>query len=125
MNRFFTDDEIKELVNSDNLEQILLNRLDWEDGEYYVNIGIHRRFNDNPNNIRVASMHKVKGAEADNVYCLLDATKKTTLRFQEDPDAELRVLYVAVTRAKKRLYIVTSNSKYGYPVEEIGQGVFA
>ena len=57
-------------------------------------------------NIKLMSMHSAKGREADNVVVLLDAPKSVqdTIRESRD-DTEAKVLYVAVTRAKKKLYL--------------------
>jgi superfamily I DNA/RNA helicase len=99
-----------------------LDTMKTDDKEYLFQVGLREGYTANSRAIRITTMHKVKGAEADNVYVLLDATRKTMLRFQDEPDAELRVLYVALTRAKHRLFIVRSSSKYSYPIMEIGQG---
>ena len=49
--------------------------------------------------IRVSTIHKAKGGEADNVALLLDSTKACTEQWDQDP--EYRVFYVGMTRAKK------------------------
>lgn len=56
--------------------------------------------------IRIETIHGVKGAEEDNVMVLSDLTGKTQRGYELDPDAEHRVFYVAVTRAKEALHIV-------------------
>jgi ATP-dependent DNA helicase RecQ len=48
--------------------------------------------------ILVSTMHKAKGREFDNVFIMLDG-------YRLDSDEAVRVLYVAVTRAKQRLAI--------------------
>ena len=64
-------------------------------------------------NILVSTVHKIKGGEARKVVFFLDATRKVfTSRF-EDMDGELRLLYVACTRAKEELYLVKSQGEYG------------
>ena len=72
-------------------------------------------FSNAPSNkrITVSTIHRVKGAEANNVALFLDATKNTTKLRYSDIDSELRLLYVAVTRTKQRLYLVNSISYYG------------
>jgi superfamily I DNA/RNA helicase len=62
----------------------------------------------------INTIHGVKGGEADNVVIKLDFTKSVRENFENNPDSELRCLYVACTRAKKNLHIVFSNSKNGY-----------
>lgn len=56
--------------------------------------------------IRIETIHGVKGAEEDNVLVLSDMTNKTMRGYELDPDAEHRVFYVAVTRAKESLHII-------------------
>jgi ATP-dependent DNA helicase RecQ len=52
--------------------------------------------------IVVSTIHKAKGREFDNVYMMLS-------RANDDSDAEKRVVYVAMTRAKSELYIHYNN----------------
>jgi superfamily I DNA/RNA helicase len=68
----------------------------------------------NNKNLMINTIHGVKGGEADNVVIKLDFTKSVRENFENNPDSELRCLYVACTRAKKNLHIVFSNSKNGY-----------
>jgi len=63
--------------------------------------------------IIVSTIHKAKGAEAKNVAVFLDCTFKVYRTRFDDFDSELRLLYVAMTRAKDNLYVVSSNSAYG------------
>ena len=62
--------------------------------------------------IRVSTIHRAKGGEADNVALLLDSTKACVE--SEDQDAERRVWYVGVTRAKKELHIICKSGQYGF-----------
>lgn len=66
-----------------------------------------------PPNVFVSTIHKIKGGEADNVVVFLDCTRKVFRNKFLDLDSELRLLYVAFTRARKNLYIVRSRSTYG------------
>ena len=59
----------------------------------------------NGGNVEINTIHAVKGREADNVVILPDMVEMTSKAFAKDPDNEHRVFYVAVTRAKKHLYI--------------------
>lgn len=62
--------------------------------------------------IKIGTIHSVKGAEADNVL-LLSTVSHQVNRSQEDQegsDEERRVEYVAVTRARKRLFIATDST---------------
>lgn len=64
--------------------------------------------------ITVNTIHGVKGGEADNVVLMLDFTKAVRTNMEQNPDSELRCLYVACTRTKKHLHIIHSTSKNGY-----------
>lgn len=68
-------------------------------------------------NVTVSTIHGVKGGEADNVVLKLDMTRSVYNSFtgtEESYESELRCLYVALTRTKKNLHIIFSNSKFGY-----------
>lgn len=58
-------------------------------------------------NIHLSSIHGAKGREADHVILLNGMSGKTAMGYEVDKDAERRVFYVGVTRARKRLTIVT------------------
>ena len=64
--------------------------------------------------ILVSTIHHVKGGEARNVAVMLDTTRKTKGNVFNDIDEELRILYVAVTRAKENLYLIDSQNGDGY-----------
>jgi len=63
--------------------------------------------------VLLTTTHKVKGGEADNVAVLLGCTRKTYENRQVNMDDELRVVYVACTRAKQGLYLVAGRGSYG------------
>lgn len=67
--------------------------------------------------IDVSTVHGVKGGEADNVVMKLDVTRMVQQNMSmgdKQLEAELRCLYVGITRAKKNLHIIHSSSKFGY-----------
>lgn len=64
--------------------------------------------------VLVSTIHHVKGGEARNVAVMLDATRRTKGNVFNDIDEELRILYVAVTRAKENLFLIDSQSGEGY-----------
>lgn len=66
--------------------------------------------------IRVNTIHTVKGSESDNVVLLMSLSKQVYKNLQTNPDSEHRVFYVGVTRAKKNLYIVYGDDRYQYPI---------
>lgn len=84
-----------------------------DDQNYYRNL-FKNKADVKQNNLNVSTIHGVKGGEADNVVIMLDVTKNVFFNMQQSLDSELRCLYVGLTRAKKNLHIVHSNSKFGY-----------
>jgi superfamily I DNA/RNA helicase len=58
----------------------------------------------------LSTPHKVKGGEADYVVVCMDCTQKVQDNAVNNPDEELRVLYVACTRARHGLYLLHSES---------------
>lgn len=67
--------------------------------------------------IRVGTVHSVKGAEADNVVFLTTISRRVEqgMTNQDQADEEHRIAYVAVTRARRNLYIV-NEGRYGKTV---------
>jgi len=79
-----------------------------DDIEYYLSIlRIYgsEAFTSKPE-VHVNTIHGVKGGEAENVVLHLDQARKTNLEYLANPDAERRVMYVGVTRARRCLHIV-------------------
>jgi len=63
--------------------------------------------------IRLDTIHASKGKEADNVMLINNITKKiyeNTIQDIDLYDAEIRVKYVGLTRARKNLIIVNDAS---------------
>ena len=76
--------------------------------------------------IIIDKIHQVKGKEADHVVIYEKCPKICTLqeKTSKERDAELRVLYVAVTRAKKGVEIIQLNKPHGHymPLTAMGYG---
>lgn len=64
--------------------------------------------------ILVNSIHGVKGGEADNVLICPDMSRRTFEGYAKNPDDEHRVAYVAVSRAKKNLFLLAPNNQNTY-----------
>ena len=64
--------------------------------------------------IRISTIHKAKGGEADNVALVLDCPK--IIKEKGDEDSEHRVFYVGATRARKSLHVVESRDGNGYKI---------
>lgn len=65
-----------------------------------------------PGRVRIGTVHSAKGAEADNVVLQTDISRRVMEGSWVNPDAELRVQYVGVTRAKRELTILWPTSPY-------------
>ena len=97
------------------------NSFKWSPEElmYYRDI-IANKTNLSKCNIKIDTIHAVKGGEADNVVVLLDITRQVSLNLNKNPDSEHRVFYVGCTRAKKNLYVKYGDSRYQYSIGETG-----
>lgn len=91
-------------------------RIELDDREYYL--GCLRRGEklDQEPRVKVETIHGAKGAEADNVLLSTDLTYRTQRGYELDPDSELRVFYVGLTRASKQLFLVSPKTSYGFPL---------
>jgi len=76
------------------------------DREYIRKVRARGESMKEPGRVRIGTVHSVKGAEAEVVTLLTDVSYRADEARKVDPDAELRVLYVGVTRASERLQIV-------------------
>lgn len=66
--------------------------------------------------IKISTIHGAKGGEAENVVIMPDMAARTWMEFEENPQDEHRVWYVAVTRAKRNLYILEPNTSKFYTI---------
>lgn len=64
--------------------------------------------------IKLSTIHAMKGGEDDNVAVYLGSTKNCVDGMH--PEDEHRVFYVAVTRAKKNLYLIETDKTYRYDI---------
>ena len=69
---------------------------------------------DKPATTRLSTIHAIKGGEAKTVILLLDVSAAVARNMLLDPDSELRVLYVGITRAKQRLIIGLSQTRFSF-----------
>jgi hypothetical protein len=61
-------------------------------------------------NIIIGTIYSMKGAEADVVYVFPDLSAKGFKAYQKNPDPVIRLFYVAFTRAKERLELMSPKS---------------
>ena len=62
--------------------------------------------------IKISTIHKAKGGEADNVLLMLESSRACAN--SADQDSEVRTFYVGATRARKELHIVESKTENGF-----------
>jgi superfamily I DNA/RNA helicase len=69
-----------------------------------------------PPRIQISTIHGAKGGECDNVVVLTDISARTYKAYENNPDDEYRAFYVAMTRAKERLFIVAPETNNYFQV---------
>lgn len=74
----------------------------------------HGTYTPTESGVEIGTFHSSKGGEADNVVVILDHTKIVAEEKLINPDNEMRCLYVASTRAKRRLFYVDLGGKNSY-----------
>lgn len=65
--------------------------------------------------VRLSTIHAAKGGEADHVILLTEMARRTYREMERKPDDEARVWYVAITRARRRLTLVSSTTPQRCP----------
>ena len=66
--------------------------------------------------VTLSTIHQQKGGEADNVIVSLDIGKMAYEEYRTNPISEHRLFYVAFSRAKENLYIITPQSREAYRI---------
>lgn len=84
------------------------------DREYYLTCRRRGEALGKPPRVRIDTIHGVKGLQAENVLLMTDLTWRTRKGYEIDPDAEVRVFYVGLTRASQRLFLMAPQSAYGF-----------
>jgi len=113
-----TIDDLKRdwgLVN-DSIWHEALDRLSTEDREYFLAALRNGEKVGREPRIKIATIHSVKGGEAENVCIMTDMAMRTFQEMQQNPDDEARVWYVAITRAKQRLFIIQPQTMRHYDI---------
>lgn len=64
----------------------------------------------------VSTIHGVKGAEAQTVILNPDITKRVAEGMSTDPDAEVRVFYVGISRASEKVVLLVPTRRYNYVI---------
>lgn len=111
LNRVYTAREIRDFEISGEwpaTDPLKLGRWPWRMRDFLV--ALRKRMGQIPHPeecvVRLSSIHGAKGREADHVVLINGVSGKSMQSWENDQDAERRVFYVGVTRAKHRLTIV-------------------
>ena len=69
--------------------------------------------------IRLSTIHASKGKEADNVVLFTRISKGIRVRQRRNSDAEDRIFYVGLTRARRDLHIIEEykHGRVGFKIE--------
>ena len=110
----FGSQVVRNALSSGNLGSII--NIPWNRALYLPeNVVMYHKamagMNHTPN-IRLSTIHGAKGREADRVVLLTEQTAQVVRNEMNNPDAEARVFYVGVTRAKEELDIVWGHEGY-------------
>jgi DNA helicase-2/ATP-dependent DNA helicase PcrA len=98
------------LVPSHRIWHHALDRMPAHEVTYIVSLLRRKeKLNQEPR-INLSTIHGAKGGEADNVALLADLPRKADEAYYKDPDNERRVFYVGMTRTKKNLHLVRSDT---------------
>ena len=92
-----------------------LTRLTKDEVQYLTLVEQNEHLDHKPR-IRISTIHGAKGLEADNVVLLTDLSRASANAWSRGKEEEIRVLYVALTRARKRLFVVNPRTYIGYGI---------
>lgn len=115
-----TDDDLnrlenmKELVSS--IEEFVKTNQGASISEYLQSVSLLSDTDEmtDDNLVTVATIHAVKGLEFDNVFVIACEENIFPSAMSEDLEEERRLMYVAVTRAKERLFVSWSKTRFRY-----------
>ena len=112
----FTMDNFRELTSLNHDDKKWFEVLDIPDTERVYIQSVLRageKFGKDPR-IRLSTIHKAKGGEADNVVLFLDSSK--ACQTLSDQDCEKRVFYVGMTRARQNLHLIEGSSRWSFKI---------
>lgn len=78
-----------------------------QDREYVRSLRRNGESLSEPGRVVISTFHSIKGGEAEHVAVMTDINRRVLAGINIDPDAETRVWFVAVSRAKQSLHIIT------------------
>lgn len=92
----------------------ILNNIPSDKSHYFRNILANGYNLKHDPKIKISTIHQAKGGESDNVIIVSDVSKNTWKEINTED--EHRVWYVAVSRAKKNLFIITDQTNEYYKI---------
>lgn len=91
---------------------VALRAMGQEERSYITKLRINKESLTQPGRVVLSTIHGVKGGEADNVVLLPNTSRRIYTAQEQDPDSEARVWYVATSRARHELHVLTATNKY-------------
>lgn len=91
-----------------------LDRIPEKEKQYFINARERGEKLLSKPRININTIHGVKGGEAQNVVVFSDMASRTYQEYLENPDDEIRVWYVALTRAIEKVHIISARSLRAY-----------
>lgn len=101
---------------NDSIWHEALDKMSTEDREYFLAALRNGEKVGREPRIKINTIHAVKGGEAENVVVMTDMAIRTWQEAQKNPDDEARVWYVAITRAKQKLFIIQPQTMRNYDI---------
>ena len=92
-----------------------LDKVDVESQNYILN-ALKRGDNVKNPRIKISTIHSMKGGECDNVVIIPDLSPAAYKSYNNNPDTEHRVYYVAVTRSKNTLHFIEPQTNRYYQI---------
>jgi len=115
---FLTMDQLRAdhgLLVGDVIWHSALSGIAAEDREFYVAARRRGEKLTRAPRVHVSTIHGVKGGEADHVVVLPDMAARTYAGYLSSPDDEHRVAYVACSRARQSLTLISPHGTRAYP----------
>ena len=128
-NELETEKSIEADIRLENLEEFKSITKAFEDREGIVSLGefldelslvsdVSEQKNDNEDRVTLMTMHAVKGLEFDYVFVVGFEEglfpHSNSFESNDELEEERRLCYVAITRAKKKLYLINARSRILY-----------
>ena len=118
------EDEKQDTNRRQNVDQLMKDIIDYEEAnpeatlvDYLQNVSLSSNMDkDDESGVVVATVHGSKGLEFNTVFVVgcEERNFPITRDGEEDIEEERRLMYVAVTRAKKTLYLTSAQTRFMY-----------